>query len=160
MSTIFMNIKGMKGNVSAKGYQDWIALDGMAFNSTRRISSNVGNCSDRGGSLPQFSQVELIKRLDNSSNDLFSQFCIGKSSSEVEVHVCSTASDLTPYMKYVFSDVIFSEHTTDISADVIPMETIQFTYTKIQRSYTPRAANNKLTAPNTIGYDLERAQQL
>jgi type VI secretion system secreted protein Hcp len=160
MSNIFMQIQGVEGNVTAPNYKGWIELDGFDFGVERNVSTKVGQMSDREGTTPRFSEVEIIKRLDKASNDLFTKTCGSKAIPQVNIHICSTDSLLTPYAKYALSDVIISAHNTSAAAETVPQELLSLSYAKIERTYITRDKANKNLAPDTVGYDLVSAQQI
>lgn len=158
MSNIFMHISGIQGSVTAPNYQGWIELEGFDFAVDRQVKTVVGRVVDRETALPGFSSVTLTKALDNASNDLFVKACGGKAIPQVEIHICATGKELTPYAKYVLSDVIIAKHRTSASAEVVPQEHVDLSYVKIERTFIPRDKQNKLQSPNTVGYDLTNAR--
>lgn len=160
MSNIFMKINGIDGDVSAKDHKEWIALSSLSTKNSRTIVSKVGKMSDREGTTPQFHEIEIQKRLDSASNGLFQQSCTPKAISEVEIHICTTDAELSPYFKLTLSDVLISEHVMHASEDVKPFESIRLSFSKIQRTFISRDKNNKSTSPDIVGYDLAKAQMV
>ena len=152
--TIFMKIKGTDGNASAKDYENWIELESLTFGNSRPVFTKLGVVNNRGNSMTAFSEVEITKRLDKASNPLFDQVHSPASIDQVEIHVCHTGSSLTPYAKYIFNNVLISQHQTYVSSDDIPMEHVSLNYTKLSRTYV-----HSNGSPYTSGYDLETVQK-
>ncbi len=157
---IYMKAKGFSGDVSTQGYAQWIELDSMVLGVWRTITTKVGRTSDREQGIPDFTEVEVIKKLDNASNDLFQKVCTGESIDLVEIHLCSTGKDIQPYMKYLLENVIISSHHHYMGSDAVPGESMTLNYTKIQKTYLGRDNQHQQRAPNTIGYDLGKAKQI
>lgn len=160
MSNIFMQIKNIKGDVTAKAHEGWISLSSMTTKNSRNVAMRVGKMSDREGTTPEFQEIEIQKRLDSASNGLFQQSCTPKAIPEVEIHICTTDSELSPYFKLLLSDVIISEHVMHASEDIKPFESIRLSFSKIQRTFIPRDKNNKSSSPDIVGYDLSTAQMV
>ena len=157
---IYMKAKGIFGNATAQGYDKWIELDSIDLGVQRSITTKVGRTSDRERGVPDFSEVEIIKKVDNASNDLFQSVCTGNAIPTVEIHVCSTGKEIQLYIKYLLENVIVSGHHNYMSGVVVPLESLTLNYTKIQKTYIGRDSSNKQLSPNTTGYDLEKAGQV
>lgn len=157
---IYMKAKGFSGNVTAKGYENWIELDSVDFGVKRAITTRVGRVSDRERGTPDFSEAEVLKRLDASSNELFQSVCTGSAIPTLEIHLCSTGQTIQPYVKYLLENVIVSSHYNTVVSGAVPYERFTLNYTKIQKSYIGRDGSNQSLAPHTTGYDLEKAGQI
>jgi type VI secretion system secreted protein Hcp len=160
MSNIFMKIKGIEGDSSATGYPAWIRLSSVSVKNSRNVNMKIGKMSDREGNTPKFDEIEITKQLDQASNGLFQKSCQDKAIPEVEIHVCTTDSALSPYFKLLLTDVIIAEHQTHAMADVKPVESLRLSFSKIQRSFIAYDKNKQPQAPNTISYDLATAQMV
>lgn len=70
---IYMNFNknAPKGNVTAKGYEDWIEVDSFNFGVGRGISMEAGAMANREASRPSISEVTVTKRIDAASGGLF-----------------------------------------------------------------------------------------
>ncbi len=158
MTTILMHIKGLKGNVTIKNYNDWIALDSIEFGGSRPIKMNVSNLSDREHGSLVINRMTLSKHIDNASNDLFMAMCNADSFSQVEIHLCQNDTVLTPYAKFILDNVMVSKHTTYSLVNATAVEEVELAFTKIQRAYMQHDAMNKAQSPHIVGYNLETAK--
>ena len=76
---IYMNYndKKIKGNVTAKGYEDWIDISSFQFGVGRGISMEVGQMANREATRPSLSEISLSKLMDGSSGGLFKESVSG-----------------------------------------------------------------------------------
>ena len=158
MSNIYMKAPNITGNVTTNPYQGWIALNSADFDVTRNIRMQVGNITDRENTIPSFSELEIAKQLDTASNGLFQSACNATNLAQVEIHVCSTGKEITPYAKYTLSNVIISHYSSTINKVGLPGETLKLNFTQLESSYIPRGATGQAQSPNTVGYNLETAE--
>ena len=63
---IYLEYTGIKGNVTAEGYKDHIAVQSVQFGVGRGISMEAGNLSNRESTRPSLSEITLTKAADNS----------------------------------------------------------------------------------------------
>jgi len=69
---IYLDYEGIKGNVTAEGYSDHIAVISVDFNVVRNVSMEPGSLSNRESGHPYISQ-RLIKTADSSCSQLFKE---------------------------------------------------------------------------------------
>ena len=159
MST-YMQIKGIQGDVTAKGHENWIQLEGFNFNVSRSISTDPGRISDRESTRPSISEVVIHKKSDKSFPLLFNEACVGKAKPQVVLHVCQTDDSLKPYMEITLNNAIVSHY--GISQDPMvqsgkPNEVIGLSFDKIEVRYTPYDNTNQAQSPVSGAYDLKQA---
>jgi len=162
---IYMKIKGIDGDVTAQGHENWIALKSLDFDVKRIISTDPGRIADREGTRPSLSEINLTKKTDKSSPLLFSEACVGKAKSEVKIHICQTGNSLSPYLELTLNNVIVSSYyfdcnefnTDDKKHSNYPVETVTLSYDKIEVRYTPYDSKNQAQSPIPAGYDLKQA---
>ena len=166
--SIYMQIQGIDGNVSAKGHQNWIELESAGFNTKRNLSTQPGNISNREGSRPIVSEVTITKRMDKTSPLLFNESVVGTAKPQVLIDLTTTGDSLTPYMQYTLSNVIVSGYTVntdpatvDANGNVVkkdyPTESVTLNFDKIEMKFTPFDQNHKPQSPIPSGYDLSQA---
>ncbi len=153
----YMQIDGINGNVTAKGHENWIELKTVNFNVKRSISTDPGRIMNREGSKPAISEVTVTKRMDNASSLLFGESTVGKANPKLLIDMCSTDDKLTPFATLTLNNAIVSGYNLDTTDVEHPMETITFSFDKIELKYTPRDASNKPGSPIPAGYDLATA---
>ena len=167
MTTIYMKVDGIEGNVTAKGHENWIGLKSANFDVKRHLSTDPGRISDREGTRPSISEVTITKIMDKSSPLLFGESCVGKAKSEVQIDICQTdSSHLNTYAQLTLNNVIISGYELDAnhskkeqntSAHQYPQEKITLSFDKIELRYTPYNDKNEPESPIPSGYDLKQA---
>jgi len=155
-----MKIDGINGDVTAKGHEKWIAINGIHFGVRRTLSTDPGRIADRESTRPSVSEVTLTKRMDQSSPLLFGESCVGKAKPQIIIHLCQTDSSLNPYAEITLSNAIVSQYQVDSDTSGehhYPIETVGLSFDKIEVRYTPYDNQNKPQSPIPAGYDLKQA---
>lgn len=164
--TIYMQVTGIQGDVSAEQHTQWIELESLCFGVQRSITTLPGRTYDREAARPSVSDMTVVKRLDKASPLLFSEACVGKTKTVV-IHVCQTGSDShSPFMAYILNHVVFSGYSVQLRPSatspeqLIAMEQLQLNFDKLEMRYTPYDKDNNPEAPIPAGYDLATAQKI
>jgi len=158
---IYLEYEGVKGNVTADGYKDCIAVDSVQFGVGRGISMESGNMSNRESSRPSVSEVTLTKKADNSVTALFKEAVTGSNGKKVSIKFVRTGTDkVQEYMDYTLENCLVSGYSISAEADDEPVETLSLSFTKIMINYNDHDATNKSGSPQRVGYDLETAKPL
>lgn len=74
---IYMEYEGLKGNVTAKGYEGMIALDFFAFGAERKVGMEAGAVANREAGKAMFNAMTTGKRFDGSSLGLLREAFAG-----------------------------------------------------------------------------------
>jgi len=169
MSSIYMQIPGIQGNVTAEGLSGFIELESFDFNLARKMNTVPGAVTDREGSKPSISEIVITKRADKTTPLLFSEAATGTAKPQMTIKFVNTSSTLSTYLEFTLSNVMVSRY--EISDNVPlpneegqvphkrkPLETIAFNFTKIEVKYTPYDDQHKAGSPIPAGYDLETAK--
>jgi len=160
---IYMKIDDIEGDVTAKGYENWIALDAFKFGVVRSISTKPGNVSDRESTKPTVGEIVVSKLLDKTSPHIFTEACIGKAKPKVKIHFCQTGENVSPYMEYTLNNVLVSNYQVQgehKETTVIPTESINLNFDKIEMRYTPYDEKHAPGSPIPAGYDLNTAKKV
>jgi len=163
--TIYMQINGIDGDVTAKGHENWIALEAIDFNVKRLLSTDPGRIADRESTRPVISEIHIKKKMDKSSAYLFGESCVGKAKDQVQIDICQTGSTLSPYAQLTLENVIVSHyelqasdlHNPDKTQSDYPTEQIRLNFDKIELKYTPYDSQNMPQSPIPAGYNLSEA---
>jgi len=153
---IYMQIQGIDGDVTAKGYEKWIALDSVNFGVTRDIKTRTGNTHDREATLPTVGEMAVGMEMNKTSPNLFTETCVGKAKS-VKINICQTSDQAKPYLEYTLSNVLFSNYQVSASTTAeksTPKETVNLNFDKIEMKYTPYDEKHNAGSPIPAGYDL------
>lgn len=158
---IYLEYEGIKGNVTAEGYKDHIAVQSLSFGVGRGISMEPGNLSNREATRPTVSEITLTKVADNSATALFKEAVTGSAGKKVTIKFVQTGADkVVEYMDYVLEDCLVSGYQIAGSDDGDPVETISLSFSKIMVNYNDFDKTNKSSSPQRVGYDLTTAKPL
>ncbi len=159
---IYLDYEGIKGNVTAEGYEGMIALKYFKFNVTRKISMEPGAMANRENALPELSTVYIEKFSDVSTPALFKVSVAGNTGKRATLHFVRTGADKpVEYMTYTMENCLISEYFI-FHVDLIktPHEQIYLSYTSLQISATARDVKNQATDISRHGYNLVTATSL
>jgi len=151
--SIYLNIDGIKGKVTAKGHEEWIDCSSVQWGVGRAISSAVGTSADREASKPSISEVSVTKLMDESTPSIFTEACVGKGK-KVMIHLCTVGSDqINTYMEYELEDCMISGYSMSSGGDR-PSESISLSFTKMTMKFIPYGKDGKPESPLPAGYDM------
>ncbi|GAB3105694.1 type VI secretion system tube protein Hcp [Aestuariicella hydrocarbonica] len=155
------NENATKGNVTAKGYENWIEVDSFNFGVGRGISMEAGAMANREASRPSLSEVSVTKALDAASGGLFKSSVTGDEGVKVEIHIVQTgANKVEKYAVYTLEDAIISSYSVSAAAGGPPHEAISISFAKIEADLTHADKSHKNTTNMRVGYDLTTATPL
>ena len=158
---IYLQYDGIKGNVTADGYKDHIAVMSVQFGVGRGISMEAGNMSNRESTRPSLSEVTITKLADNSVTSIFKEAVTGNAGKKVVIKFVRTGADkVQEFMDYTLEDVLVSGYSMSASSDGEPVESITLSYSKIMINYSDFDKTNKSGNPQRVGYDLTTAKPL
>ena len=160
---IFMDYEGIKGNVTAAGYQGLINLDGFVFRSHRTVSMKTGELANREGSAPTLGVLETVKRLDGSIIGIIKEAVSNTAGKTVKIHCVRTGQrQFQAYMTLTFSQCIptFYRLVGLAREGGIPAERLYLSYSAVEISYIDSGIDNKALNPQRYGYDVAAASSL
>jgi len=158
---IYLEYEGIKGNVTADGYKDHIAVESVQFGVGRGISMEAGNLSNRESTRPSLSEITLTKAADNSVTAIFKEAVTGSAGKKVVIKFVRTGADkVQEYMDYTLENCLVSNYSMSASSEGEPMESISLSYSKIMINYSDFDKTNKSGNPQRVGYDLESAKPM
>ena len=157
---IYMKIDTIKGDVTAEGYKEWIAVNSMQFGVGRAISSAVGGGTKREAGAPSISEITLSKVFDSSSIELFA-WSLGGKSKLVKIDLVQTGDKdkVNAYLKYELTNTLLSGYSLSTGGE-LPSESISLNFTKITEKYTQYKDDNVVGQPVLKGYDLATAKMV
>ena len=154
---IFMKYGELKGEVTAKGYEDWVELQSFSFGVGRGISVGVGGQSKREATAPSVSEISVSKTLDGVSPLLFKE-SVGGKAQLVKIHLTQTdnTGKHVAFQKYELENTLVSGYSLSSGGDR-PAESFSLNFTKIDSEYIK--INDKFETATTghVIYDLTTA---
>lgn len=133
----------IKGNVNAKGYDDWIKISGMKFGVGRGVKMEVGNMSNREATRPSLSEVSLKKELDSASTLLFKESVTGSEGVVVYLDLVENReSGPEKRGRIELHDCLISSYSLEAEG-AAPLERFTLSYSKIITDLTCNDQSNK-----------------
>ncbi|MGI9281277.1 MAG: Hcp family type VI secretion system effector [Endozoicomonas sp.] len=160
---IYMNFNSKKpaGNVTAKGYEDWIEVDSFSFGVGRSITMEAGAMSNREAGRPSLSEVSVTKLLDASSGGLFKESVTGSEGITVVIDIVQTGTNtVQKYASYTLEECMVSSYSIGASAGGAPTETVSLSFAKIVADLSHADKTHKNKKNLKVGYDLTTAEPL
>ncbi|MBL4827422.1 MAG: type VI secretion system tube protein Hcp [Spongiibacteraceae bacterium] len=157
---IYMNYnnKAPAGNVTAKGYEDWIEVENFNFNVARAITMEAGAMANRESTRPSLSEITFTKPLDAASGGLFKSSVTGDEGVTVEIHIVQTGADqVEKFAVYTLEQCIISAYTISASPGGAPVENIALSFSRIEADLSHADKTNKNIKNMRVGYDLTTA---
>lgn len=151
---MYMQIPGIEGTVSAKGFKNWITVDTLDFAAGRNVETLAGQTTARIKTKTHASEIVITKSLDKSSPLIFTEACVGKAIPEIKLALCHTGDSLTPYMQYTLYDVFISQYKVLAVADEQPIEWLSLNFSRMESRYTPHDAQHRAGAPISAQYNI------
>ncbi len=158
---IYLEYKGIPGNVTAEGFEKHIEVDSVSFGVNRPLSMTPGKMANREVGKPNVTEVHLTKRADNSVAALFKEAVSGSAGKDVVIKFVRTGSDnVEEFMTYSLYDCLVSGYNISAHGDEEPNEEITLSFSKCEINYTDYDSSNKSGSPQRSGYDLTLAKPL
>ena len=156
---IYLKFGNVKGNVTAEGYADQVAVASIHFRVERKVSMEAGNLSNRESSKPSLSQITITKKADNSVAALFKEALTGSAGQEATLTFVRTGSNkVQEFMTYKLMNCIISSYDLSADGDEEPTEELTLSYSAIEVSYKEHDASNKAGNPQRVSYDVKAAK--
>jgi type VI secretion system secreted protein Hcp len=154
---IYLEHDGIKGNVTAEGFKDHVAVLSTKFGIKRRVAMEPGRMANREASRPTISEITLIKRADKSTPDFFKESVSGSKGKKAVLKFVHTGGDV--YMQYVLTNAMIGGYKIGAGDRFFrhPIETITISFSGLEVRYTPHNEGGKLLAPVSVAYDLAAA---
>lgn len=156
---IYLKLGNVKGNVTAAGFENQIAVQSVSFGVSRAITMEPGNLSNREAGKPSLSEITISKLADNSVAALFKEALTGSAGQEAVITFVRTGTDkVQDFMTYKLTNCIISGYNISASGDEEPSENLTLSYSAIEVSYKDHDASNKSGNPQRVSYDLMSAK--
>ncbi|MCH8347254.1 MAG: type VI secretion system tube protein Hcp [Proteobacteria bacterium] len=124
----FMKIADIKGEASDKDHKDWIVIESI---------SPPLKPTARAAGRRQHKPLTVTKAVDKASPKLHQASNSGKVFPTVIIEVAEYGGSRATYLKYELKNVMITSYSVNDSgtSGEVPMETITFSYSKIEYKY-------------------------
>lgn len=152
--------KLIKGDVTAKGYTDWIGISSWQYGSGRAVSMNVGAGANREASVPSLSEMSMSKPMDASSPMLAQKALAGVEAGTAEIDLVRTGDgkELIIIGKVTLEGVVISSYSISASDGGAPFESFSISYNKILVDFKGADPKQKNGKEIKFEYDLATAE--
>jgi type VI secretion system secreted protein Hcp len=156
---IYLNYDSLavKGDVTAKGWENWIELNSFQFGLGRGIASPTGGSADRESSAPSVSEITITKDQDTSTGGIATAALQGEGVTVIIDFVKTSSGQLTKYMEYTLTNTLISGWSTSSGGDR-PSESISLNFTKVKIDPTTIDATGNITNATPVTYDIGLAK--
>lgn len=157
---IFLKIDGIDGESTDDKHKKWIEVLSFSHGVSQPVSGASAS-GGRTGGRADFTDVSLVKTVDNASPDLNIYCSKGQHIPKIEVEFCLATGDKHNFLKYTMENCIISSVGVSGSAggEVKPSESLTFAYGKIKWEYTPIDHAGKAGSTTGRSWDLEANKQ-
>ena len=146
----------IKGDVTAKGHEDWIELSSFSWGVGRGISTRPGKVADREATAPSVSEVAVTKALDTATVGLVQEALTGRGV-WAQVDFCRTEEGkLEVYLSYLMENCMISGYAANSGGDR-PSETLSLNFTAIECKVIPAGEAGTNGNSSSVTYDLATA---
>jgi len=150
---IYMEIEGVKGDVTAEGHKDWIEVQSFQWGVGRGITSATGGSKDREASAPSISEITVTKVSDMASANLLRETLWGEGK-KVKIDFCKTDKDkFEPYYQFELEETLVSGYSVSSGGDR-PTESLSLNFTKITFNDISMGSKNEDGSPDRVYFDL------
>lgn len=156
---IYLEFDGIKGNVTAEGFKDQIALLSCNFGVSRGISMEPGNLSNREATRPSLSEISISKETDTSAIALFKESVTGDAGKTVKIRFVRTGADkVQEYLIYELENCLVSSYSISANGDDSPIENLTLSYSKLLITYKDTDEKLGVGSQQVAGYSLTQGK--
>lgn len=155
---IFAKIEGLKGEVTAFGYKEWMQCSTFELGMGRGISVSGAGASRREATAPSVSEIRLTKEMDSIDALLWKE-ALGGAARKWEIHLTQTdrGGKHIAFLKYICEDTLISGYSI-AGADGRPSISLSINFGKITSEYIAIDANQNAQTTGAVGYDIVQAK--
>ncbi|MHA0273235.1 Hcp family type VI secretion system effector [Enterobacter ludwigii] len=152
---LLMQIEGLKGAVTDKGYKDWLSIisisNGVYNNAS--INNGSGQVVTDGA---YWNPIHFSKSMDNTTTQLMNHVALGTTIKKIIVVKFVTYDDKSvEQFKFTYTDCVMTGFSFDSFAEGgVPTESLSFVYGKVQFETNMAEPDGKLAKQGPVGYNL------
>ncbi|MCC5809504.1 MAG: type VI secretion system tube protein Hcp [Ectothiorhodospiraceae bacterium] len=154
--SIFMNLEDVLGDASDAGHQGWLDVIHIQWGTKRMVTSASSTRGDRESSNAVVSDLEIIRRTDRASPQLFLEACCGLGRRLViDVGKTGSGSGTEPFVRYTMSNALIKEYRVGAAArdQERAIEVLVVSFTRLELRYVAYDENGRALSPVSVGFD-------
>jgi type VI secretion system secreted protein Hcp len=153
--TLFMQIEGIKGTVSNKGFKDWIAVENMNFGvyCSAKIDNASGQVNSDG---VNFDAISFSKSMDATSVQLANMVAEGSNLKQITiVKALYQGEKMVEALKLIYTNCVLTSYNfAAYSEGEVPRENLSFVFGQMKFETNMVAADNKTSKQGPVGWSL------
>jgi type VI secretion system secreted protein Hcp len=151
----YMNIPGISGDVTARGYAGWITVTSFAEGFS---SSDTENGTGAGSSRASCQEFKIVKPLDVTSPQIALAVVKGQVFSPIQIAVVHLGEVPFQYLTFTLTNAIIAAvHFGGDAATSARVETLKITPAKVKISFVPQDATGAPGVPVQSNVDCSRS---
>lgn len=148
---IYMNIEGIVGEVTAKGYEGSIELDSFSWGLNQAGTGAVGGGG--GAGKVSFQDLHFEASSSKASPQLAKSCATGQHLQKATLSAIKGERG-GEYYTIKMNDVLISSYQAAGAGDEGPEESVSLNFAKIEFDYKPQKADGSLDEPVVFSFDL------
>ncbi len=154
-SSYFLQLAGIDGDSTVKGYENWIEVESYAL----EIGMETGS-GDASSRTPTFSDFSFGKYVDGASTQIFGHLVTGTLVASAVFEVVETGVKLpTRLITYSFTDVLFESLEHAATGNAPPLELVAFSFAEIGLQTFAKDSTGGSKPAQSFTWDLRAAAQ-
>ena len=152
---MFLKVEGIDGESRDEAHKSEIDIFSYDFGVLN--SGSVRNGDGSGGlGKAALRDLKITKKVDNASPGLFAACCTNRHFSKVILTVRKAGENPLEYLVVTLYDAFVSDFSSsgDSGGD-IGVETVAFSFSKVEKKYTPQTEKGAKGAVNTKTFDIK-----
>jgi len=153
MDIIILDITGIKGNCTLKGYTDKVILNSFSHGVSLPMMGDMGN-TERTAGRPHFSEMSFSKVTDQSTPLLYAACAQGKKLGTATIYVGRNESgEFMELLKYELTNAMVANINTS-GGGMSPSDSFALAYTGIKTYFTQQNPDSTKKGTADFGWDL------
>jgi len=153
-----MQYKGIDGDATQSGFQNWVRLESFQFGVGRGINTQTGAALNREASEPSISEVTVTKLLDKASGPIMQNVCTEKKGQDCKIAFVTSGDPGEKYLEYTLTNTLISGLSISSGGDR-PTESLSLNFTKVEVNVIPLKTDNTGEGPFKFTYDIAEAKK-
>jgi type VI secretion system secreted protein Hcp len=151
-SDYFLKIDGVQGEATDDKHKN--EIDVLSWSWGESNAATFGSGGGGGAGKVQMQDLHFTMKVSKASPVLMLSCASGKHIAKAELFARKAGGAQEEYMKFTLSDVMVSSYQTGGSGgDVVPVDQVALSYSKIEMEYKPQDAKGAMGSPVKAGWD-------
>lgn len=152
----FLQIAGVEGESTDAKHKGWIDVESWSWGESNASTGGIGSGSGAGKVSMQ--DFHFTMKLNKATPKLMLACATGQHIKSATLTCRRAGGKQEDFLKIKFENVLVSSYQTGGSsgANILPMDQISLSFSKIEFEYKPQKADGSLDSPVKAGYDVKQ----